>query len=242
MLITALAVWIIVMRYKHAVARQREKEKVSLRLTELETKAIRSQMNPHFIFNSLNTLQRFILEDDKRNAYTYLIEFSTLLRKLLESSELDMITLQEEITILDHYIKIEKLRFDNLFEYEIISDIKEMNDVYIPFMMLQPFVENAIWHGLLNKENNRFLKIAFSEPDIHRICCVIEDNGVGRNAGSKEKDPIKKKSLAIDLIRQRLELLERSNGIKCSFEITDLLDKDEKSLGTRVTITIPKLK
>ena len=220
----------------------KEKNELDARLLELETRAIRTQMNPHFIFNSLNTLQRFVLEDDKKKAYTYLVEFSGLLRKLLESSDADTISLKEEIEILTSYLEIEKLRFDNSFEYKISSDIIQTEQVYIPFMLVQPFAENAIWHGLLNKSGQRLLYVKFKYLDEQRILCEVEDNGVGRDFKVKESNSVKKKSMAIDFIQQRLDLLQRSTGISCSLEIIDKKDTEQNSLGTLVRIIIPKSK
>lgn len=238
--LTMLTVWLIVRRYKSDLEKQKVKNRVDARLNELETKAIRSQMNPHFIFNSLNSLQRFILEDDKVNAYAYLIEFSTLLRKLLESSEADSIPLKEEIDILNSYLRIESLRFANSFQYEVVCYIENMEQVNIPFMLVQPFAENAIWHGLLHKSNDRRLSISFTNVDDRRLRCTVDDNGVGRN-GLADRGTIKKKSLAIDFIRQRLDLLEKTTGITCSFKIIDKKDDLQNSLGTTVEIIIPKI-
>jgi hypothetical protein len=240
-LLVAGITWFMAWRFKKKLQKQREKDELDMRLSQLETRAIRSQMNPHFVFNALNTLQRFILEDNKQKAQIYLADFSALLRKLLESSEQDMISLKEEIDILKTYINIEKLRFDDSFEYEVKTTVAEINSVHIPFMLLQPFVENAIWHGLLPKKTNRLLNISFSDVDEKRICCVIQDNGVGRNYKVKETNTVKKKSLAIDYIRQRLNLLQISTGIECSLEINDLKNEDHICIGTQVKIIIPKL-
>lgn len=238
-LISLVTLW-VKRRIVKAVNAEKEKSRLNNRLIELETRAIRAQMNPHFIFNSLNTLQRFILEDDKNKSYTYLIEFSKLLRKLLESSESDTISLKEEIEILTAYLEIEKLRFDNSFEYTISSDIEMMQFVHIPIMLVQPFAENAIWHGLLNKKGMRFLKISFANLDDEKILCEIDDNGVGRGFKKTETGEIKKKSMALDFIRQRLDLIKQSTGIECSFEITDKVDSDDSAAGTLVRIIIPK--
>jgi hypothetical protein len=236
-----LIVWLILRKYRNDLEKQKETNRLNARLNELETKAIRTQMNPHFIFNSLNTLQRFILEEDIATSNIYLTKFSKLLRKLLESSTSDTISLKEEMDILNSYIEIEKLRFDNSFEYEITCNIERPESVYVPFMLVQPFVENAIWHGLLPKKGERFLVVKFSNLDEKRILCVIEDNGVGRNYSAKHKDPLKKKSLAIEFIKQRLELLEKSTGTACSFKIIDKNKETHLGEGTIVEIIIPKL-
>jgi hypothetical protein len=234
-------VWLLLRRSKKELKKQKEKNRLSAKMNELETRAIRSQMNPHFIFNALNTLQRFILEDNKKNAQTYLVEFSNLLRRLLESSDADSITLNEEIEILNSYLDIEKLRFDNSFEYEVSCEINNSDRLQIPFMLVQPFVENAIWHGLQKKKGERKLKVIFFKLDDRCILCTVDDNGVGRQGNEKEKNPIRKRSLATDFIKQRLEILEKVTGVNCRFEIRDKRDKNNNNLGTVVTVTIPIL-
>ncbi|MBL7900741.1 MAG: histidine kinase [Bacteroidia bacterium] len=236
----AFLVWLITKRYRTQLKKERERDQLNAHLNALETKAIRTQMNPHFMFNSLNTLQRFILEKDFDNAHVYLTKFSRLLRKMLESSTAELISLSEEINLLDHYIELENLRSDNSFEYKIINTVPGAENTFIPIMLIQPFVENAIWHGIMAKKENRKLSITFKELDAQRIQCIVDDNGVGREESLKHKDPFKKKSLATEFIKQRLELIQKSGGIPCSFEIIDKKDQDLKSLGTTVVITLPK--
>ncbi len=233
-------VWLITKRYRATLKKERERNQLNAHMNALETKAIRTQMNPHFMFNSLNTLQRFILEKDFDNAHVYLTKFSRLLRKMLESSTAEVISLSEEINLLDQYIELENLRSNNSFEYTINNTIPNPENIYIPIMLIQPFVENAIWHGIMAKQNNRKLSISFSELDALRIQCTVDDNGVGREESLKHKDPFKKKSLATEFIKQRLELIQKSGGIPCSFEIIDKKDENSQSLGTTVVIIIPK--
>jgi LytS/YehU family sensor histidine kinase len=211
-------------------------------MNDLETKAIRTQMNPHFIFNALNTLQRFILEEDIANANSYLTKFSKLLRKVLESGNSESISLKEELEILKSYVEIEQLRFDKSFEFSLVSEINFPEQIQIPFMLIQPFVENAIWHGLLPKKDQRTLNIHFSDADENRIRCCIEDNGVGRKFSFSHRDPFKKKSMAIDFIQQRLDILQKATGINCFFTITDKENAQGQSEGTFVEILIPKMK
>ncbi len=240
-LLVVFLVWFFLNRYKRSHALQQEKNNLNVRLNELETKAIRSQMNPHFIFNSLNTLQRFMWEEDITKANDYLIKFSKLLRKLLESSANDTISLMEEIDILSTYIEIEKLRFDNTFEFKISNEIPNPEKVHIPLMLVQPFVENAIWHGLLAKQGHRLLTIHFSPINERSLLCRVEDNGVGRQNSLKRHDPFKKKSMALDFTKQRLEMFEKATGIACYFEVKDLMTADGIGCGTRVEIIIPIL-
>jgi hypothetical protein len=240
-IVVAALIWLFLRKLKKDLTRQKNKNQVEARMNELETKAIRTQMNPHFIFNALNTLQRFILEEDTINANSYLIKFSKLLRKLLESSSSESISLYEEIDILKTYIEIEKLRFDKSFEVAVQCDVLEPKHIQIPFMLIQPFVENAIWHGLMPKKDDRVLNITFIDLDAKKLLCRIDDNGMGRKYSFKQKDPFKKKSMAIEFIKQRLEILEKVSGVSCSFKIVDKENSVGESEGTLVEIVIPKL-
>lgn len=237
-----LIIWFINYRVRKSLAAEREKNRLNARMIELETRAIRSQMNPHFIFNSMNALQRFILEDNKLKAYGYLIEFSTLLRKLLESSEAETIALQEEMEMLEAYLKVEEMRFDNSFTYEITSSVNSTENIQLPIMLVQPFAENAIWHGLLNKQGERILKIHFSDLNEKQLLCEIDDNGVGRKNNLLREGVAKRKSLAIDFTKQRLHLIAQATGIPASLEIIDKKDDAGNSLGTTVKLIIPKMK
>ncbi len=241
-IIILLIVWLSIKSYKRSISRKQAEIDIANRLMELETKSIRTQMNPHFIFNSLNTLNRFILEADLANAEIYLSKFAKLLRKLMESSAADKISLEEEVDILQRYLEIEKLRFANSFNFEIICKIDNSSELFIPFMLVQPFVENAVWHGLIPKKGEKTVHVSFSRLDENTVSCIVEDNGVGREEAQKHKDPLKKKSLAIDFIKQRLDLIARSKSIECYFEITDKKDSDLKSIGTKIEIIIPILR
>jgi two-component sensor histidine kinase len=240
--IIALISWLVIRRQKQNLEKEKEKSRVDSKMLELETRALRSQMNPHFVFNSLNTLQRFILQEDFKNSHHYLSKFSLLMRKLLESSSSDAISLADEIVVLNQYIEIEKLRFSNQFEFSVSSTVPLPEETHIPFMMVQPFAENAIWHGLLHKEGVCFLKVHFTEHDEKRIKCTIEDNGVGIKRSEAKKRFVGKKSMGIELIRQRTALLEKSVGVESTFSITDKSDRGVTGeSGTIVEIIIPKL-
>ncbi len=240
--ILLLLTWQISRRLKKSVEKQKEKNKIEARMNELETRALRTQMNPHFMFNALNTLQRFILEEDIINANSYLVKFSGLLRKLLDSSSSESISIKEEMEILSDYIEIEKLRFDKSFEFKMACDFAETDKVFIPFMLIQPFVENAIWHGLLPKEGQRRLTVNFLDKDDKTLLCKIEDNGVGRKHSLSQKDPFRKKSMAIEFVKQRLEIIGKANNIEVSLVIIDKETVEGKSDGTLIEITLPKFK
>lgn len=199
--LTALFVFVIILliiskvisrRLQIKLKKEQEKNEITAKLNKLETKVIRTQMNPHFMFNSLNTLQRFILEKDMDSAHLYLTKFSKLLRKILESSTSDSMSLSEEIEILNHYVELECLRSENSFSYQIINKVQNPEKTLIPIMLVQPFVENAIWHGLMAKKENRQLTVTFESFDDARISCTVDDTGVGREHSYIRKDPIKK--------------------------------------------------
>jgi uncharacterized membrane protein len=235
-----LIVLFFIKRQKKIFNKEKERIELKTRLQEMETRAIRLQMNPHFIFNALNSLQRLILEEDIIKANDYLTKFSLMLRRILESYDSDNISLKEELEILDTYINIEKLRFGHSFEYTIHSDVKNAENIFIPFMLIQPIIENAIWHGLLPKEGIKKLTVQFTDnPGF--IKCIVEDNGVGRN--TKKQEPtqlLKKRSMALDFIKQRLAILTEVTGIQGKIVITDKKDGVGKSEGTLVELLIPK--
>jgi len=230
-----------VKRYKKGFEKEMEKNRLQNKVFELEIKAMKAQMNPHFIFNSLNSIQQFVLEKDDDNAYKYLSKFSVLMRKILETNNKESINLEDEIKILEGYLEIESLRFSNAFEWEIFVDITvNTAKINIPHMMIQPFIENAIWHGLLHKKGDKKLVVKFLPLNDKVIKCIIEDNGAGRNAEKKE-DITGKKSLAIDFIKQRLELLGKMNNADCTLQLIDKKDNNGNNSGTIVEITLPVL-
>jgi hypothetical protein len=232
---------LFVRRYKKRFEKEIEKNSLQNKIYGLEIKAMKAQMNPHFIFNSLNSIQQFILEKDDDNAYNYLSKFSILVRKILETNNRESITLTDEIEILKGYLEIEALRFSNAFEWEIIEDpALSANKIHIPHMMVQPFVENAIWHGLLHKRGDKKLTVRFSFIDENKLLCVVEDNGAGRDAAKKE-NLTGKNSLAIDFIKQRLELLGKMKKTEYSLLINDKKDVNGGNSGTIIELTLPVL-
>lgn len=233
----------MIWRFRKVIAREKEKNRIQQQVFEMETRVIKAQMNPHFIFNSMNSIQQFILADDTANANTYLVKFAKLLRKILESSTEENITLDNELDILNKYIEIESLRFESAFTYQIVVDGKlNVPETRIPHMLIQPFVENAIWHGLLMKESDKNLNISFQYLNENALCCIIDDNGAGRNLKKADPELIKKKSLGIQFTAQRLDLMRKEWGCNYGIEITDKTSVAGTSEGTRVTITIPILK
>lgn len=239
-IITLIITSYFYIKYKIELAVKKEKLKLELtnKLLETELRVNRASMNPHFLFNSLNTLHNFILVNDIENASDYLIKFSKLIRKILDSNMHGTIPLDLEIEILERYLEIENLRFEKNINYTIILDDAVVpSAVHIPIMMLQPFLENAIWYGLLNKLGEKKITISFSLYESNYIYCVIEDNGTGRKKDSTTSI-VEKKSLATAFIMQRLDLLNKIHGLKCSLMIEDKPNQQ----GTIVKIILPILK
>lgn len=210
----------------------------------LEQKLLRSQMDPHFIFNSLNSIKQLIMSGKNDQAEIYLSRFSKLIRELLESSTREDHTLAEEIQMLNIYLQVESLRFKDAFLYTITVDEHIASDqIFIPHLMIQPLVENAIWHGLLAKNGERNLQITFEQGDTwNTIKCIIDDNGMGRHQRSKKTDILKKRPHALDLVRRRIELVRQASRISGSLDIIDKTDKYGNSLGTTAIIVLPILR
>lgn len=210
-------------------------------LIRVEQLALLAQMNPHFIFNSLNSVQKYIMTNDKESAHTYLQKFASMMRKVLENSRQSKITLSEEIATLELYLQLESLRFDNGFDFEIDVRDAEIRQFEIPAMILQTFVENAIWHGLMRKKDRGKINLRFSKIKKKRILCEIEDNGIGRKkaAAYKSKDLIRHKSKGTAIVQKRIELLNLKARQKITCETIDLEEYNDQQSGTLVRLEIP---
>ena len=211
-------------------------------IMDLELKALRSQMNPHFMFNSLNSIKNYILNSDSKSAAKYLSNFSHLIRMILQYSREKNITLQEEIDMLSLYLKLEQLRFSEAFDHSIsLSSDIEPGELFLPPMILQPFVENALWHGLATKKDERTLNIRFEnkEDELH---CSIEDNGIGREQSrllAKNKSS-KHKSLGMGITQDRIAILNKLEHSNIRLHIEDKKDSIGSPLGTTIHLFIPQ--
>jgi len=206
--------------------------------TELEMQALRAQMNPHFIFNCLSSINGFILKNESEPASDYLTKFSRLIRMVLTNSKKTFITLEDELEMLRLYLEMERLRFQYSFNYNLIfkNEIDPEN-IFIPPLLLQPFAENAIWHGLMHKQGQGHLEIALSlEEKI--LTCMITDNGIGRikAAMMKSKSAEKQKSMGLQITADRLALLNRDIDEQTFFDIEDITDDKGNAAGTRVIL------
>ena len=229
---------------KEALQRKLEVKQLSLdnQLIALKLENLRSQMNPHFIFNALNSIQEYIILNQKKLASEYLGKFADLIRTYLNHSTKGKITLQEEIDCLEMYLELEKLRFEDKLNYTIntFGNLKP-TDLNIPTMLIQPYVENALKHGLLHKKNNRNLSINFKINEKEKLVnCTIIDNGIGRSEVEKLKLKSNKKhtSFATKATEDRLNLLNYGKQKAIGVTILDLF-KEEKPAGTKVEISIP---
>lgn len=231
-----LSVFILLLfalRYKN------EKLRLRRRSSELEMLALRAQMNPHFIFNCLSAINHTILDNDTDKASDYLTRFASLIRLVLINADKNTVSLEEELSMLKLYLDMEQLRFTDTFDYHINYDENiQPSMVIVPSFILQPFCENAIWHGLLHKDGKRELMIDLSMKE-NIIICAITDNGIGRaKAASKTGDGEKKKSFGIKLATERLVLFNNNNKLSASFDISDVQDTNGNVAGTKVTIQI----
>ncbi|KAA3617921.1 MAG: sensor histidine kinase [Flavobacterium sp.] len=206
----------------------------------LALKSLRTQMNPHFIFNALNSVNSFIASNDERTANKYLSDFSQLMRSVLENSEEDFIPLANEIELLKMYTKLEHFRFKDKFEYEFKVDEKiNMNEFVIPPMLLQPYVENAVWHGLRYKEEKGKLDISFEFISEDTVRIVIEDNGIGRSKSKaiKTENQKKQKSKGMGNIQKRIAILNEMYDDKVEVMVENVFENEE---GTRVILKLKK--
>jgi ligand-binding sensor domain-containing protein/two-component sensor histidine kinase len=243
LLIIVAIIWGAVRLYIKRIERKQKQEAAKVqKMTELEQMALRSQMNPHFIFNSLNSIQQYVMEKDIAGANRVITGFSSLMRQTLDFSSKQEITLTEELQYLSTYLELEKVRMENKFEYEVQVEpgLKE-DDYYVPSMFLQPFVENSIRHGIrYRKDKSGFILITVKVQD-GKLICIVEDNGVGREvAGHYKKDfGIQWTSKGMSLTADRIEMFNKINAGKIEMMIDDLMDEAGNPLGTRVTIKFP---
>jgi ligand-binding sensor domain-containing protein/putative methionine-R-sulfoxide reductase with GAF domain/two-component sensor histidine kinase len=217
---------------------------LNVKMAESKFLNLRLQMNPHFLFNSLSSIQHLIVSQQTTKAYKYLTVFSNFLRSLLKYAEDNFIPLDEELKILNMYVELESLRFDQSFHFEINVEESLSNDeVLVPSLMVQPFAENAIWHGLLHKEGHKKLKIDFKNNTDEFLTCVIEDNGIGRKKSASIRESkissMLHDSKGINIIKERLELLQQKTGKPAHVDIQDLYNEKNEPTGTKVIITIP---
>lgn len=221
---------------------QLAKSRLEEELRRSQLSSLKAQMNPHFMFNALNSIQEFIILNDKQQANMFMGKFSDLMRKVLDMSTKDEVSLDEELATLKLYLELEALRFEENFNYTFnVDESIDITDVYLPSMLVQPYVENAIKHGLLHKQGIKELTINFEEKANSILTCTIKDNGIGRKR-SNEMNKLKAKkhtSFATGATQTRLELLNAKRIKAIAVSYNDLVSKDGLPLGTEIIIEIP---
>jgi two-component sensor histidine kinase len=245
-LVIAVAIFItwILVAWRFSILRKEEQERASIqqKLNELEQMALRAQMNPHFIFNCLNSIQNFIITNDLEATNWYLSEFAHLIRQTLDNSEKSTISITNEIKYLKRYLELEIMRFGHSFDYSIEVDAEIDSDmVSLPTMILQPYIENSIRHGIRYKENGGGrIDIKFQKSE-EGFICIIQDNGIGRKKANEYKSRVKVEyqSKGMSLTAERINILNRQLIDPITLEINDLANEHQEALGTRIIIRFP---
>lgn len=231
-------------RFRVNLVRKEEEVKrleleIKQKLAETETAILRLQMNPHFIFNSMNSISSYILQRDIETANDYLSRFARLMRLILELAAKPFIPVYDEVEFLEQYMAAEAMRFENKFKWVIrVDEAIDADDTLVPTMILQPFVENAILHGIALKNDMGEIKICFEKHD-DNLCCIVEDNGVGRDAARIAGKAKNHNSKALSITKERLRLIKMKDGSAASFAVIDLVDENSKPSGTRVEVLLP---
>ena len=223
--------------YKWQLSIQQKKSQQINELNASKLTAIQSQMNPHFIFNSLNSIQDLILKGDVEYSYSYITTFSNLVRRTLSYSEKDFIDFDQEIKLLELYLSLEKLRFKKDFTYTI--NTKNVADIMLPPLLIQPFIENSLIHGLLHKEGQKNLTITFELKNT--LICIVEDNGIGREKAKaiKQRQRSEHESFSGKAIHKRFEILSNVFEGNFGYVYEDVCDDNNEVIGTRVILSIP---
>jgi tetratricopeptide (TPR) repeat protein len=212
-------------------------------MLKLEQQMMRSQMNPHFLFNSLNSIKLYIINNDKEKAVYYLNKFSKLIRTILTNSQEKEISLQEELDTTELYLNIENIRFTDKIAYSVkVENGINPEQIKIPSLLLQPFIENSIWHGLSNRESNKQIQVNIKHGFENNIVIEIIDNGIGRVKAQeiKASKVSKQKSVGIELTRERLANFAKNNKGEMLLVFEDMYDSNQQPLGTKVILNIPQ--
>lgn len=221
-------------------AKQQELAGINEQLAEARLSALQAQMNPHFVFNALNSIKRMILDGDNEMASRYLSKFALMIRMTLEHSKEIFVTLDENIEYLKAYLDMEQLRFGDSFSYSIHTDKHiDVDETVIPSLMIQPLVENAIWHGLMQAEREKKLWITFSQAK-SKIICTVEDNGIGirRSEKLREKQRPLHHSVGLQNLQKRIRIMNEKYNTACSLDLMDLADGNGNSSGTKAVLQL----
>jgi ligand-binding sensor domain-containing protein len=244
LVIALAAYWLYRFRVDQVKKKQRLKSEYEKKLANVEMSALLAQMNPHFLFNSLNSIDSYIIRNESKKASEYLNNFARLMRLILQNSRSNYINLKDELEALDLYMQMESLRFKNKFSYSIaVDESVETSSIVIPPMLIQPYVENAIWHGLMHKTNGTegLVKINISK-NADDLLCVIEDNGIGRKKATEikeQKQKNHKRSMGMQITQDRIEIINKLYNMNASINIYDMEDELGNAKGTKVELIIP---
>jgi len=221
--------------------KEERKRYIMQKISELENKALQAQMNPHFLFNSINSIQNYILDNEVDEALTYLSSFSKIIRKTLEFVNNEFVSLSEVIDYLQNYVLLENMRFDDLFDFIIECDEEiDMEVTLIPPMLLQPIIENSIKHGIMQLQQKGIIKLIIIKAGGDSYKCIVEDNGVGRVMAAKlhAKQKLKEESYGLKITKERLGILNAKGNGYFGMKIIDLFSEKGQPTGTRVEITL----
>jgi LytS/YehU family sensor histidine kinase len=226
-------------RSKRELLFKQKESEFRLNIAELEMKALRAQINPHFIFNCLNSIHHYIQQNNVQQAGEYLIKFSRLIRYVLETSSSRMVTIADDLEVLRIYMELEQLRLQGSFDFEISTEsIADIDAIQIPPMVLQPFVENSIWHALSQRSRGGKIHIYLFRKN-EMMQCVIEDNGERKEKSASLASLMKKTSLGMSLIKDRLAVISNMYNVEASFTVEDRRHDAIPGEGTRIVIRLP---
>jgi sensor histidine kinase YesM len=242
-LAAVLLLVIVIFRVRLSKIRRRERKKSELqnRIAGIELTALRAQMNPHFVFNAINSVQYFITNNDPDSSQKYLTKFGRLIRYVLDNSKLTTIPVQKELDALELYLDLEALRFGKKLSYAIdVHPGVDTKYTQIPSMLIQPYVENAIWHGIMHSPVDGRLTVSLEMED-GILKCTVEDNGIGRQKSQalKQEKGTAHTSMGMSNTKERLEIINQVNATGLSVTVTDLYHDSGEARGTRVAISIP---
>jgi ligand-binding sensor domain-containing protein len=236
--------WLYKRRIRQVKTREYVRSEFEKKLANVEMSALRAQMNPHFLFNSLNSIDSYIIRNESKKASEYLNNFARLIRLILQNSRSNYISLRDELETLELYLQMETLRFKGKFEYELVvpKDL-DTSAIDIPPMLIQPYVENAIWHGLMHQQvpGGGKVKVSIQEKE-GMLLCIVEDNGIGRKKAMElkaKKSGIARRSMGMIITQDRMEIINKLYDTQTAVQVTDLEDDKGNAAGTRVVLTIP---
>jgi len=240
----AIVALIFRLRVRSIRRRERERTELNKRIANLNLQALQAQMNPHFLFNAINSIQNFVLKEDVDSAHKYLTRFSRLMRMVLNNSRKEFVTLEEELETIRLYVELEQLRFRARFDFiEEIDPHIDPIGLQLPPMLIQPYLENAIWHGFMQKPGRGRLLLRIEQHE-NVVRCIVEDNGIGRKASValKTGNAVKHESSGMRIGEERIAVLRHVSGQVLRMRIIDKEDEQGNALGTRVEIEVPEIK